>query len=94
MKKIIAVAVLFAGSFVVPTLPVQAGILDDTNCLIFPLLKKECRDMAKDAVMAPVKATAMAADEAADAADDHWVWPVWGGCVRAEAGSGHLYDCN
>ena len=82
MMKTIAVAALFAAAFTAPTISVQAASLmsDDTNCLVFPLLKQECRDMAMEhmamvsdrmmaAPMAAAEATADAADATADAAD-------------------------
>jgi hypothetical protein len=88
MKKIIAVAALTAASFAVPTLPVQAEDIN-LNCLVFPLLKDECKpawiDDAPEAAAATASATVETVVE--------WSWPAPPNCVPAPAGSGHLYDC-
>jgi hypothetical protein len=45
MQKYLAVAALCVASFAMPVLPTQAApMLSETeaNCLIFPMLKKEC----------------------------------------------------
>ncbi|WP_374621112.1 hypothetical protein [Devosia sp.] len=96
MHRILAVVALCATSFAVPILPTQAAPLltdDQANCLIFPMLKKECWQMGADMVSAPVTAVAMAAGDAADAAGEVKLPFMWWNCTAAEAGSGHLLDC-
>jgi hypothetical protein len=92
MKKSIAVAALLAASLSVPALPVQAATLADwvnenSNCLVFGVLKRECW---------------VAADEAADdvvlsyrdaAQDRGWNTGWWRDCDLAEPGSRTLLVC-
>ncbi|RYG95551.1 MAG: hypothetical protein EON57_16470 [Alphaproteobacteria bacterium] len=99
MQKFVAVAALCVASFVMPVLPTQAApALSDaeTNCLIFPMLKKECWQMGADMAMAVpatvATATVAAADAAVDTAEDIKL-PLWPTCTKAPAGSGHLLDC-
>lgn len=50
MKKIVAVVALVAASFAAPALPTQAATMLEemnSNCLIFPMLKAECRAEAE-----------------------------------------------
>jgi hypothetical protein len=99
MQKFLAVAALCVVSFAMPVLPTQAApALSDakTNCLIFPLFKKECWEMgaAKAGAMpaAAATATVAAADTAADAAKGIKLPMIWK-CTKAPAGSGHLLNC-
>lgn len=99
MHKILAAAALCAASFAMPVLPIQAApLLSDaqTNCLVFPMFKKECWQLGAAqaaAVPAAVAATTKtAAVAAADTARDIKLPLVWH-CSRAPAGSGHLLDC-
>jgi len=105
MHKFIAVAALCVACFAVPVLPSQAAPMSkaQSNCLIFPMFKKECWDMGAETAMA-VPAMAMAAttatvDAAADAASDvklpvmDMKLPMLMDCSTAPAGSGHLLDC-
>ena len=88
MKKIIAVAALIAASFARPTLPAQADDLE-VSCLIFPLLKDECKPAWIDE--APMAAAATVSATVETTVD--WAWPTPPNCERAPEGSGHLYDC-
>jgi len=99
MHKFIAVAALCVASFAVPVLPSQAAPMmskAETNCLIFPMFKKECWDMGAEKAMA-VPAMAMAATTATvDAVDDaasDMKMPMMMNCTKAPAGSGHMLDC-
>jgi hypothetical protein len=98
MKKIVAVAALVAASFAAPALPTQAAPLweeMDSNCLVFPMFKRECWEQA-EAYVADRRAAAVAAvDEAlADANVTPPRHPVeWWNCTLAPEGSGHLLDC-
>lgn len=91
MKKIIAIAALAAASFAAPALPVQAASDYPSTCLVLPLLKAECREIISDNIKAGRSSVAAATTTAAEAVD--WPLPLWTDCVRAPAGSGHLYDC-
>ncbi len=96
MHRMLAVVALCATSFAVPILPTQAAPLltdDQANCLIFPMLKKECWQMGADMVSAPAKAVAMAAGDASDAVGEVKLPLMWWNCTAAESGSGHLLDC-
>jgi hypothetical protein len=99
MQKYLAVVALCVASFAMPVLPTRAApTLSDAeaNCLIFPMLKKECWELgATKAKAAPlaVAATAAGAAEAADDAARDAKLPLWWTCSRAPAGSGHLLDC-
>jgi len=93
MHKLFAVAALCAASFAVPVLPTQAApLLSDaqTNCLFFPLLKKECWELGAEHAAAVSAKTA--AVVSAHPAHDIKLPLVWN-CARAPAGSGHLLDC-
>jgi hypothetical protein len=92
MKKLLMVAALAASSFVVPVLPVSAAsTLSDAeeNCLILPMLKKECWEMGAEMAGATTKSVAMATEEAAAEVKV----PLWWNCAPAAKGSGHLLDC-
>jgi hypothetical protein len=99
MQKFLAVAALCVASVTMPVLPTQAApVLSnaETNCLIFPLLNKECWELgAEQAKAAPaaVATTAAATVAAADDAAHDVKLPLWWNCSRAPAGSGHLLDC-
>jgi len=96
MNKLIAIAALCATSFAVPVLPTQAApILSDaqTNCLIFPMLKKECWQMGADIVTGPAETVAAVAEDTADAVVDVKLPVMWWNCTAAPAGSGHILDC-
>lgn len=99
MQKSIAVAALCVASFAMPVLPTQAApALSDAeaNCLIFPVLKKECWEMGAEKAgavpAAAATATVAAADAAAEVATEVKVPLIWN-CTMAPAGSGHLLDC-
>lgn len=92
MKKLIAVATLVASSFAVPVLPANAApVLSDAqaNCLVFPMLKKECWEMGAATAKAATESVAMSTEAAAS----ELKLPMWWTCSRAEPGSGHLLDC-
>jgi hypothetical protein len=95
MKKMIAVAALFAAAFAAPALPVQAQSDYPDTCLILPLLKAECREIISDNIESGrstvVAATITTAEVAADAVA--WPVPLWWNCTPAPEGSGHLFDC-
>ncbi len=96
MNKLLAVAALVASSFAVPALPVSAApVLTDaqSNCLIFPMFKKECWQMGASTAMAATTTVAAATETATDEMTDGMKWPVWWHCGAAAAGSGHLIDC-
>ena len=95
MKKTIAVAALMAAMFAMPVAPVQAATVEEAldSCLILPLLKRECWEMAGDTVRAAPRAAAAVASDAADAALDVKLPVRWWNCTAAEAGSGYLLDC-
>jgi hypothetical protein len=99
MQKFIAVAALCVASLAMPVLPTQAApALSDAeaNCLIFPVLKKECWELGAEKAgampAAAATATVAAADAAADVAADVKLPLMWN-CTKAPAGSGHLLDC-
>jgi len=99
MQKFLAVAALCVASVAMPVLPTQAApALSDaeTNCLIFPVFKKECWELgAQKAHAVPAAAatvTVAATDAAADTAKAVKLPLIWN-CSRAPAGSGHLLDC-
>ncbi len=99
MHKFLAVAALCVVSFAVPVLPSQAAPMmseAETNCLIFPMFKKECWEMGAEKAMAVPAAVATATvattDAAVDTAKDIKL-PMWPTCSKAPAGSGHLLDC-
>lgn len=92
MKKLLVVAALVASSFAVPVLPVMAAPAASdpaVNCLIFPVLKKECWELGAEMVKAAPATVAMATE---DAAADVKL-PLWWNCTRAAEGTGHLLDC-
>ena len=96
MHTLLAVVALCATGFAVPVLPTQAAPLltdDQANCLVFPMLKKECWQMGADMVAAPVQTVAMAAGKAADATGEVKLPLKWWNCSAAPSGSGHLLDC-
>ena len=86
--KIVLAAAMTAAMLVVPTVPVQAATLSDTqkDCLIFPMLKKACWELgAEQAADAGMAVTAAAAEVKV---------PVrWWNCTRAAEGAGYLYEC-
>jgi hypothetical protein len=95
MQKYLAVAALCAASLVMPVLPAHAAPAlseAEANCLIFPMLKKECWEMGAERAAAVPAAMASVTVDAADAAGDMKVLLLWN-CTRAPAGSGHLLDC-
>jgi hypothetical protein len=99
MHKFLAAAALCVVSFAVPVLPTQAAPImsdADTNCLIFPMFKKECWEMGAQmaaAVPTAVVATAAATTDAAEDTAKDIKLPMLMHCTRAPAGSGHLLDC-
>jgi hypothetical protein len=99
MHKLVAVAALCVAGFAVPVLPTQAAPMmsaAESDCLIFPMFKKECWEMgaekAMDVPKAAASATMAAGDAANDAARGMKVPTLWT-CAAAPAGSGHLLDC-
>lgn len=95
MLKSIAVAALCVAGFAMLVLPTQAApALSDAeaNCLIFPVLKKECWEMGAERAAAVPAAVASATTSATAAASEVKVPLLWT-CSRAPAGSGHLFDC-
>jgi hypothetical protein len=92
MKKTIAVAALVAASLSVPALPVQAATLaewvnENSNCLVFGVLKRECwqaADEATDEVVLSYRDAARARG---------WNTGLWRDCDLAEPGSGTLLVC-
>lgn len=98
MKKIVAVAALVAAAFAAPVLPTQAAhhlMEEDANCHVFPMFKKECREMVHEW---------MHEHHAAKHAEIQAKWEEhgfnvpqhptnWGNCSHAAEGSGHLFDC-
>ncbi len=99
MKKIAVIAALVATSFAAPVLPTQAAhhMMDDANahCLVFPMLKKECREMAHDAAMSHHAAMNAHVEAKWDRAGmNRPKHPVeWWNCAPAAEGAGHLLDC-
>lgn len=95
MQKYLAVAALCAASLVIPALPAHAAPAlseAEVNCLIFPMLKKECWEMGAERATAVPAAVASATVDAAETASDVRVPLLWN-CTIAPAGSGHLLDC-
>jgi hypothetical protein len=95
MQKYLVVAALCAATFVMPALPANAAPAlseAEANCLIFPMLKKECWEMGAERAAAVPAAVATATVAAADAAGEVTLPLLWN-CARAPAGSGHLLDC-
>jgi hypothetical protein len=86
--KIVLAAAIAAAMLVLPSVPVQAATLSDTqkDCLIFPMLKKACWELgAEQAADASMAVTAAAAEIKV---------PVrWWNCTRAADGAGYLYEC-
>lgn len=95
MQKYLVVAALCAATFAMPVLPANAAPAQseaEANCLIFPMLKKECWEMGAERAAAVPAAVATATVAAADAAGEVKLPLLWN-CARAPAGSGHLLDC-
>ena len=94
MKKTIALAAVIAASFAVPALPVQAASAVPSHCVIFPLLKADCRAAIAEAAKTTPIAVASATSATVTAASPvEWPVPAWWNCEPAPAGSGHLFDC-
>lgn len=93
MKRLILAAALVAAGFAVPVLPAAAAepLLSDSevNCLIFPVLKKECWEKGAELLKATPKTVAAATESAATTLK----LPTPLTCTRAPEGSGHLFDC-
>lgn len=99
MKRLVLVAALVASGFAVPVLPVAAApALSDSevNCLIFPLLKKDCwnkgAEMLKTTPTTVATAT-VAAAAATETTATKLKLPMLWTCTAAPKGSGHLLDC-
>jgi len=99
MQKFLAVAALCVASVAMPVLPTQAAPAlssAETNCLIFPMFKKDCWELgAAKAAAVPVavaSAAAVTVQAVDDTAGDARLPMLWT-CSRAPAGSGHLLDC-
>jgi hypothetical protein len=92
MIKLVVVAALAASCIAVPTLPASAATAltkDQANCLVFPLLKKECWEKGAAAASSATKSVAAATE----AAVTDTKLPLWWKCTPAAKGSGHLLDC-
>jgi hypothetical protein len=88
MIRTIALAAMMGGLMAVPVAtPVQAASVG-ANCLILPLLQADCRA----AINEVVSARHSAALDARQGPRLAWWWAL--NCHRAEAGAGHLYDCD
>lgn len=90
--RLVLAAALVAASFAVPTLPATAApALSDSevNCLIFPMLKKECWDKGAEMLKATPKTVAAATETTATKLKLPMLW----NCTAAPKGSGHLLDC-
>ncbi len=95
MKNRIAGALLAGALLAMPVMPVgsvQAAPLSDAelNCLVFPMLKKECWEMGAERASAATAAVAATAESTASAVE---VPLRWWDCTAAASGSGHLFDC-
>jgi hypothetical protein len=94
VTKLVVVAALLGSLFVVPVLPVSAAPMTaaQKDCLVFPMLKKQCWEMGartvSETVAAAPRAVAMAAEDVATEV----IVPMWG-CTPAPRGSGHLLKC-
>jgi hypothetical protein len=86
--KIVLAAAITAAMLVLPTVPVSAATLSDTqkDCLIFPMLKKACWELG-------AKHAADAGEAVAAAATAVKVPVRWWTCTRAPEGAGYLYEC-
>lgn len=92
MKKLLVVAALAASSFAVPVLPANAApTLTDqqANCLIFPMLKKECWEEGA----AVAKSVGQSVASTTETVVEETKVPLWWNCTTAAKGSGHLLDC-
>jgi hypothetical protein len=92
MKRLVLVAALVASSFAVPVLPAAAAPMvsdSEVNCLIFPLLKKECWDKGAEMMKAAPTTVAAATETTATKLKLPMLW----NCTAAPKGSGHLLDC-
>lgn len=92
MKRLVLVAAFIASGFAVPVLPAAAApMLSDSevNCLIFPVLKKECWEKGAEMMKATPKAVAAATETTATTLKLPMLWT----CTAAPKGSGHLLDC-
>lgn len=90
--RLVLAAALVAASFVVPTLPATAApALSDSevNCLIFPMLKKECWNKGAEMLKTTPKTVAAATETTATKLKLPMLWH----CTAAPKGSGHLLDC-
>lgn len=92
MKKLLVVATLVASSFAVPALPANAATIltdDQANCLIFPMLKKECWEKGAEVA----KSVGQSVASATETTVEETRLPLWWKCTAAPKGSGHLLDC-
>jgi hypothetical protein len=92
MKRLVLVAALVASSFAVPVLPAAAAPMvsdSEVNCLIFPLLKKECWDKGAEMMKVAPKTVAAATETTATKLKLPMLW----NCTAAPKGSGHLLHC-
>lgn len=92
MKTLLVVAALAASSFAVPVLPANAATVlttDQANCLIFPMLKKECWEKGAAAARKVTQSVASATETSIGKTPI----PLWWNCKAAPKGSGHLVDC-
>ena len=92
MNKLLVVAVLAASSFAVPVLPANAApVLTDeqANCLILPVLKKECWEQGAEVA----KSVGQSVASTTETVVEETKLPLWWNCTAAAKGSGHLLDC-
>jgi hypothetical protein len=92
MKRLVLVAAFVASGFAVPVLPAAAAPLlsdSEVNCLIFPILKKECWEKGAEVL----EATPTTVAEATETTASKLKLPLLWNCTAAPKGSGHLLDC-
>ena len=62
---------------------------EQANCLILPMLKKECWEQG----VAAARSVGQSVASATDAVVEETKLPLWWNCTAAAKGSGHLLDC-
>jgi hypothetical protein len=86
--RIVLAAAIAAAMLVLPSVPVNAATLSDTqkDCLFFPMLKKACWELGAEHAADAGMAVSAAASEVKV--------PVrWWNCTRAPEGAGYMYEC-
>jgi hypothetical protein len=92
MKTFLVAAALAVSSFALPTLPANAApaLTDEqANCLIFPMLKKECWEQGA----AAARSVGQSVASTTEAVVEETRVPLWWNCKPAEPGTGHLLQC-